>query len=200
MTKLYPIKTGAAILAGGKSTRFDGQNKALIKVSGETILERNIQILRSLFDEIHIISNKTEEFEHIGIPVFADDIDNIGPLGGIYTALLHSNCEAVFVFSCDMPFLSEDMIKNIIAHFTKNRSQILIPQIHNKIEPLHAIYATSILSVLENYIKNTSKYKIRLFFPMVSTSYLQLEDSEENHKAFLNINSFDDYAAIKNRL
>ena len=196
LTNQFGINIGAAILAGGKSTRFNGQNKALINVLGGSILDRNIITLQSIFKEIHIISNTNADFIYTGIPVFKDIFENKGPLGGIYSALLHSGCEAVFIFSCDMPFLSKNLIKNIIINFTKSNSQILIPQIFHKIEPLHAIYSTSILPILENYIKSAVDYKIRLFFPKVSTSYLALDNSQENQKAFLNINSPDDLSSI----
>ncbi len=191
------MKFGAAILAGGKSTRFEGQNKALITVFGETILNRNIQTLQTLFDETHIVSNKANDFLNTGLPVFADVFKEIGPLGGIYTALMHSNCEAVFIFSCDMPFLSAELIKKIMEDFSKKDTQILIPQILNKIEPLHAIYSTTILQTLKNHIINTEEYKIRLFFPKVQTSYLALENTKENQKAFLNINSANDIKSIE---
>lgn len=97
-----------------------------------------------------------------------------------------------------MPYLSAEMIKKIINHFINNDYDILIPQILNKIEPLHAIYSKKILTNLENHIKSTDQYKIRLFFQKVYTSYILLENSEENQKAFLNINSPDDLCLIQN--
>ncbi|MFZ4412320.1 MAG: molybdenum cofactor guanylyltransferase [Bacteroidales bacterium] len=191
------MKFGAAIIAGGKSTRFEGQNKALISVLGETILNRNIQTLQTLFEEIHIVSNNASDFLYTGIPVFSDVFKEIGPLGGIYTALMYSNCEAVFIFSCDMPFLSAELIKEIMLDFTKKDTQILIPQILNKIEPLHAIYSSTVLQTLKEYLINTEEYKIRLFFPKVHTSYLALENSKENQKAFLNMNAATDIKSIE---
>jgi len=194
------MKIGASILAGGKSTRFNGENKALINFSGKSILDRNIDTLQAFFDEIHIISKIAEDYAYSGIPVFADVYDNIGPLGGIYTALLNSKCKAVFIFSCDMPFLSVNIIKNTISRFLDNDCQILIPRILNKIEPLHAVYSTSLITSLENHIKTTSEYKIRLFFPKVNTLYIEFENSKENQKAFLNINSPDDLKSITNSI
>jgi molybdopterin-guanine dinucleotide biosynthesis protein A len=191
---------GAAILAGGKSTRYNGTNKALLKISDETILERNIAILSPLFKEIHIISNRPEDFTHYNLPVFADMYKDIGPLGGIFTALHHTDCEAAFVFSCDMPFLSSEVILDIQDFFTGNSFDIVIPQLLEKIEPLHAIYSKDILPLMEEHIKGTDNYKIRLFFNKVSTSYLSLENTEKNRRAFLNINTSEDHRLINELL
>lgn len=191
---------GAAILAGGKSTRYNGTNKALLKISNETILERNIATLSPLFKEIHIISNHPEEFTQYNIPVFTDVYKDIGPLGGIFTALQHTHCEAVFVFSCDMPFLSSELIKDVQDFFTGNNFDIVIPQLLEKIEPLHAIYSKEILLLLHEHIKGTDNYKIRLFFGKVHTAYYSIQNTEANKKVFLNINSPEDHRLINELL
>ena len=43
----------AVILAGGKSSRM-GSNKAFLKLKGKTFIERQIDLLREMFDEIFI--------------------------------------------------------------------------------------------------------------------------------------------------
>ncbi len=189
---------GAAILAGGQSTRYFGKNKALLKIIDQTILERNIITLGPIFKEIHLISNHSTDFEQYKLPVFKDRYNNIGPLGGIFTALFHSNSKAIFVFSCDMPFLSSDLINDILVFFTGNNFDIVIPQINDKIEPMHSIYSKNILPLLEEHIKHTDNYKIRQFFNKVSTSYLQIENTTVNQKAFLNVNSPKDLQIAHN--
>lgn len=187
---------GAAILAGGNSTRYQGANKALLKISNETILERNIATLKPLFKEIHIISNRSEEFSQYNIPLFNDVYKDIGPLGGIFTALHYTHCDAVFIFSCDMPFLSSQLIHDIKCHFSENKFDVVIPQLLDKIEPLHAIYSKSTLPILEGHIKGTNNYKIRLFFNKVNTFYLPIENTEINKKGLANVNTPEDYRAI----
>lgn len=196
MISISKINIGAAILAGGNSTRYQGANKALLKISKETILERNVATLEPMFEEIHIISNRPEEFKHHNIPVFKDVFRDIGPLGGIYTALHYTQCDAVFVFSCDMPFLSSGLIQHIQDYFNKNLFAIVIPQLLEKIEPLHAVYSKDILPLLEEHIRSTDNYKIRLFFNKVNTSYIPIENTETNKKAFININTPEDHRAI----
>jgi molybdopterin-guanine dinucleotide biosynthesis protein A len=65
----------------------------------------------------------------------------------------------------------------------------LIPRINNYIEPLHGIYRKTVFGVLEEYLIVNHDYAVRKFLKKVNVHYLQLEESEETRRAFLNINS-----------
>jgi molybdopterin-guanine dinucleotide biosynthesis protein A len=183
---------GSAILAGGNNSRYGGMNKALIKIEGEEIILKTKKNLSSIFSEIHIISGRPDDFTNTELPVFPDYFKCIGPLGGIHAALKNSDCEAVFIFSCDTPFLSESLIYRIIQQFKKSNAEILIPCINDEIQPLHAMYSKTIFEKLEQHILKTESYKIRNFFNKVRTVYLPLPDNAYNRRAFYNINSVTD--------
>ena len=51
----------AVILAGGNSRRM-GKNKALLELGSETMIERVVNSLRSIFNEIIIVTNNPEEY------------------------------------------------------------------------------------------------------------------------------------------
>ncbi len=61
----------AVILAGGKSSRM-GSNKAFLKLNGKAFIERQIDLLREMFDEIFISANTPSEYEYLNLPVFKD--------------------------------------------------------------------------------------------------------------------------------
>ena len=184
----------AVILAGGKSSRYEGKNKAFLKIDQHTFYHRTISLLKEIFEDIIVITNNPHEFPEDNISKFPDIIKKIGPLGGIHSALTNiKEANAVFVFAADMPFLNKEIISKMITEFEQTKSDILIPRITNRIEPLHAIYSSKILDKLNNFLQSSSDYSIRSFFKHVNTEWFDLEAHSDIKKAFININSQQDY-------
>ena len=93
----------AFILAGGKSSRM-GMDKGTMDFNGIAMVDRVIRVCKSVFSCATVVANSAQYFQY-GLPVIKDVIPNLGPVGGIYTSLLHSTSEWIFVVSCDMPFV-----------------------------------------------------------------------------------------------
>ena len=183
-----------AVLAGGKATRMDGANKALIQVGQDTNLDKMIELGKMIFSEVILVTNNPEPFcAYQGIRIVSDIIQDIGPLAGIHSALYHAECPAVFLFACDMPFINPQLVKAEIAAFESSNCDILIPRINDFFEPLHSLYRKSVLTKLEDHIRNMDNYSIRAFFNKVNSYYWDLADTEENRRAFSNINTHHDY-------
>ena len=121
--------------------------------------------------------------------IIRDHYRNTGPLGGIHAALKASTREATFVFAGDIPFIKRELIQDQINEFIKVGNKILVPRIGNFIEPLHVIYRNSVLNDLERFIVNRESRSVRDFLGEMDVGYLQIHESEENKKAFTNINS-----------
>ncbi|MFZ4400382.1 MAG: molybdenum cofactor guanylyltransferase [Bacteroidales bacterium] len=184
----------AAILAGGKNSRFKGINKSFLKFEDQYIIDRILNILSEIFSEIIIVSNQKELYNYCTkARKISDTYTEIGPLGGIHAALQNSSFENVFIVSCDMPFLNNTLIMNQIDFHNKNKSDITIPVVNNFKEPLHGIYNKNILTTLDNYILTSGNYKIRGLFELVNVAYFKVKDLEENILAFTNINNPEDY-------
>ncbi|NOR46061.1 MAG: NTP transferase domain-containing protein [Candidatus Delongbacteria bacterium] len=182
-----------AILAGGKSKRMNGVNKALIEIGSANNLEKIINISNKLFAETLLITNDNLPYKkYDNIKLFSDIYKDIGPLGGIHSALKNSSYKSVFFFSNDMPFVNIDIVQEEIRIFEKFKCDIIIPRINKFIEPLHAIYSVSILETLEEHIKTADNYWIRSIFDKVNVNYWDLEDNKVNRKAFTNINTQQD--------
>ncbi len=177
------------ILAGGANKRFNGIIKANIVINGKTILARIMETIGGIFEEIIIVTNTPGEFEeYSNLKIVKDKFLKVGPLGGIHAAL-NSTSNNIFVFAGDMPLLDNEIIKREIEYFYQNRCDILLPEINQLTEPLHAIYSASIISTLEKYLSGHQNYAVRDFLKTVNTRYLQLEDLPRNVKAFTNINT-----------
>ncbi|MBN1651010.1 MAG: molybdenum cofactor guanylyltransferase [Bacteroidales bacterium] len=182
------------ILAGGKATRYKGQDKAFLKINQETFYKKASALLSAIFEDVIVITNKPADFPDDSISKFPDLIKEIGPLGGIHSALTHApHCEAVFVMAVDMPFISESIIRQICDTYISSQKDIVVPLIKKDIEPLAAVYSKSILIKLTETITQTKKYSIRNFFNLVDTYYCPLDLHPHTVKSFANINSESDY-------
>ena len=187
------------ILAGGDGKRFNGIIKTRILIDGKTIISRIIDTIGDIFDEIIIVTNTPEEFsEFSNYKIITDQFLNIGPLGGIHSALKASEKEALFVFAGDMPLLDKEFIGRQIDYFNLNKCEVLIPQVNKYTEPLHGIYKKNLINALEEYLIVNHNYAVREFLKKVNVSYLQFEESEKTRSAFININSPNDVPLLIN--
>ena len=85
----------AAILAGGRATRFEGRDKGALVVNGETIRTRQLVALSEVADDIMIVGGDVArrlQPSVVTIPfrAIADRVPDCGPLGGLYAALTES--------------------------------------------------------------------------------------------------------------
>jgi molybdenum cofactor guanylyltransferase len=186
-------RISGVILAGGANKRFGGITKSNILIDGESIISRIIAIINDFFNEIIIVTNTPSEFrEFVKFNIVGDQILKAGPLGGIHAALKTSTQDAIFVFAGDMPFLDKEIITEQINQFRLKKCDILIPKIGRFIEPLHSIYRISILPDLERIMSEKKNMSVRDFISGMNVSYLNLPESDENKRAFTNINSPSD--------
>ena len=123
---------------------------------------------------------------------FYDDIyQDIGPLGGIHSAL--KRAKTVFVVASDMPNLSEKLILRQIELYKNRNFDILVPRHKGGIEPLHSIYPHKCLASIEENI--TQKiYSIRKFYDRFNVGYIDLQNSDI--KCFFNVNTLEDYQKL----
>ena len=190
-------RISGVILAGGANRRFNGRIKSNIVVDGKSIIERMIDVLKDIFHEIIIVTNTPEEFKkYSDFKIIGDQFLKVGPLGGIHAACRSSSNEALFVLAGDMPLIDKRFIVRQIDYYSSVKCDILIPQINQYIEPLHAIYNISIVKTIEEYLSKNHDYAVRKFINLVNAKYLHFEDSEETRNAFININSPSDILKV----
>jgi molybdenum cofactor guanylyltransferase len=182
------------ILAGGKNSRM-GLDKGMLEVNGRKIVERIMDVMKPQVNELIIISNG-KNYDNLGYAIYSDLIKECGPMGGIYTALKYSKTEKILVISCDMPFISENVL-SLLAHEAAN-AQVVVPQhgIH-KIEPLCAVYSKSCFSKFAHLIKE-EEWKLMDALKYFKVKKLYFSDDEKPEHIFLNINTPAEYQLHKN--
>lgn len=145
MGRMYSDLTGV-ILAGGRSVRM-GTNKSLLMIDGMTIIERTVQLMRSLFPKNFVSTNTPEDYEFLNVPTIADQIKNIGPLAGIHAGLVHSSTEKIFVISCDMPLMTKETIQFLVEYLSAR--PITVARADGFIQHLCGVYSKEVITDIE---------------------------------------------------
>lgn len=147
---MYTDITGV-ILAGGKSSRM-GVNKSFLKIGNQTIIERIVDLMKSIFSEVIIITNTPDEYKFLKLPLYEDIYKWKGPLAGIHSALTHTQTEKIFVLSCDVPLMSKEMIHYLVNY--KTDKPIVFCEAAGYHQPLVGLYSKTILNQIEKVISN----------------------------------------------
>jgi len=193
--KRYDHITGI-ILAGGSSKRY-GQDKAFLKIGNTRLIDSILQEMHTVFKRVILITNEKVKYEYLEIPMFEDLVKGFGPLGGIYTGLMSIPDQAGFFVACDMPHINRQLVRYMVD--IKGNHRAVVPAVADKIEPLHAIYFQSCLKPIKHLI-DTKRYQVRLFFDSIPVRYVKEDEIRRfccPSKAFLNINTPDEFAKIK---
>ncbi len=174
------------VLAGGKSSRF-GSDKALFVYNGTTLLEHSIQLLTPFCEQVYI-SGQCQSYRCFNMPCIPDIITDIGPLGGIYSAMLTINTPYYLFVSCDMPFMTSQCIQRLLTIDNHVQMTYWLEDNHNmQLFPL--LISRSMLGLIKEQI-NFRSYRIRtLLDKSIHTSFDILP---KDQTCFTNINYLSD--------
>ncbi len=150
---MYTNITGI-ILSGGKSSRM-GTDKSLLMAGGKTIIERVSGLITSLFSSVLLITNNPQQYEFLGLKIYEDVYKGFGPLAGIHSGLLNSSTEKNFVISCDLPFMTQEMIKYLVDYSTDEL--ITVAKADGFIQQLAGVYHKSLIKSIEDILQTQSE-------------------------------------------
>ena len=183
-------KITGIVLCGGKSCRF-GTDKGLCTLAGKLMISYPLDAMERLCDEI-IISSNDGRYERLGYKVVPDEVKNTGPIGGIYTALKHSVNTDNLIVSCDMPFVTERLLRYIFEN--KNGALVAAAYSGNYIEPLCSYFHKDSLAVIERMIK-AGDYKLTRLQDKLDFKKIIIDERLDFYRdyLFLNVNTGKDY-------
>jgi len=167
----------------------------LLVVDGEKIMERIIKAMKPVADEIMIISNGNN-YDNLGCKVYADIIKDCGPMGGIHTALSFSGTEKNLVVSCDMPFLTSDVLKFIVEN--SHDCEVAIPEYEGNAEPLCAVYSTICRNKFSQLL-GVGQWKLKDSLKHFKVKRILFHNGLETEKIFSNINTKEEYQNLKEK-
>jgi len=145
------MNSSAVILAGGKSSRM-GRDKAWLEVGGQSLLARQIGIVREFGAlEVFISGRANADYSGFGHRVLQDNFSGAGPLAGTERALDAAQSPLLLVLAVDLPKMTTEFLQRLAADCTDDFGAI--PCVKENIEPLAAFYPKSAQSLAETLLR-----------------------------------------------
>lgn len=195
------------IQAGGQSSRM-GEDKALKPFLGKPLIQRVIDRLAPLADEVIVTTNRPEDYAFLNTSIpsavsvhrlrlVADLKPGRGALGGLYTAIASASQPFVAVVACDMPFASASLIESAHRLLVQEEADVVIAKTEEGYEPFHAVYRReTCLPAIESSIE-ADQWKVIAWFPRVKVRAFAPEEVkvfDPSGLCFWNLNTPEEFA------
>jgi molybdopterin-guanine dinucleotide biosynthesis protein A len=174
-----------------------GVDKAFLDFGGRTLLDRAIEVLSEVCDEVAIVGDAAK-FTSRGT-VVPDLYPGCGPLAGIHAALRHSSADLNLVMAVDMPFVSAELLGFLFEKASETGALVVVPRTARGFQPLCAVYRRAFATPAESAL-NAGKYKIDPLFAGVAVRIVEeaeLASAGFQESTFFNVNTPDDLRTAK---
>lgn len=181
------------VLAGGSSRRM-GTDKAMLELGGRTSLQRAAESVSEVCKEL-VIAAADRPVQHLPnlSPVWVPDAPGAaGPLAGLAAGLAVASYPVTIVVACDMPFLSDRLLRHLLSSAVDCDAVVPIAGIP---QPLHAAYSRDCLPTARAILRLGGR-SMRDLLSRLRVKYVAesrcLELDPDGLSAF-NMNTTDDY-------
>ncbi len=176
-----------------------GTPKPFLELGGETLLERQLRLLRGVCRRVAVVG-APPGFPAVGVRVFADELPDRGPLGGIYTGLKHSRTEYNLFLGCDLPFMEGRFLEFLARLAILEQADVTVPQTSDRrLQPLAAVYRRRARGAIRARLE-AGENKTSGFFPRVRcrvVPWREIAGARFSSRIFVNINTPADYESAK---
>ena len=212
------------ILAGGESLRM-GQDKALLPVGRQVAIERVLQQVSPLSNDVILVTNTPDRYRDYirrsadesgqvsetsgawdgstpphaapGYRLVTDVYPGKGALGGMYTAINAAHHPWCLVVACDMPFLNTALLSHLIS--LTPGFDVVIPRVEGVLETMHAVYSKDCLDPIVTRLRR-NQLKIVDFFDDMRVRMVTRDEVirfDPDLRSFLNMNTPDDWERLQ---
>ncbi len=193
-----------ALIAGGQSSRM-GTDKAFVLLDGQPLIRHVLNRAANLGQtQTIIITNRPAAFARFGLPIFTDVLPGKGALGGIYSALHHSQNDYTLALACDMPLISPDLLRYMLALRAEDGEpyDVIVPRVDGHPQGLHAVYRRTCLEPIRNRL-DADRLKVIGFYADVRVRALDPPEYacfDPDGSVFHNINTPENLRATEDLL
>ena len=184
------------VLAGGQSRRM-GQDKALMRYQGRTLIDNASLLLQAASCDKVLISRNTPGFLN-------DKIEDAGPLSGVHAvldALSQSDnhngnpCE-LLVLPVDMPQMTPELLRILVS---RGREAEKACYVEKRFLPFYLPVTQDTKALLANYLVEQSKRRVVGFLEILNAVSLKegdlkktaRKDESDNKKRLANMSNED---------
>ncbi len=191
------------ILAGGRSRRFGGGDKALADLDGRSILARVIARLRPQVGRLVLnINGDADRFAAFEIETIPDrESPELGPLSGLLAAMdwaaEHTpTVKLIATVSADVPFLPDDLVARLDA---ARNGGVAIAESGGRRHPTIGLWPTNARQAVAEALARRALSVDRLAADLsaVAVAFRMRDIEGREIDPFFNINTKDDLAAAR---
>lgn len=140
--------TTGVVVAGGRSTRFGDQEKALAELDGQPMLRRVVTALGTVCVEVVVNCRPDQraafaaalESVETDVRFALDEETDEGPLAGLLNGLSATDTEFAAVVGCDMPLVESEALRALVDRARQRSADAVVPRTDGGPEPLHGVY------------------------------------------------------------
>ncbi len=183
------------VLAGGKSKRF-GEDKSQVKLHGKRLIDYILSEIVTEFNEILIISNNHIDFmPSPKITKIEDDEKNLGPLGGILTAMKwikkkNKHYQWISTFPSDTPFFNKSILNDFYKKINTKHGKLFFIKSNQTRHNIFGLWSVELLDQLQEDLIVKEERKVELWANKVGV--LTVDMQFKNQDPFFNINTKED--------
>lgn len=175
-------KVTAFILAGGKSRRR-GMDKGFCQLNDQAFIPLISKCLLPVAKEVIIVSN-IRDYDVFGLRRIEDIYPGKGPIAGIHAALEFSATEKNIIVSCDIPFISTDLIQKLLLEDEGQEVVYLATEKENM--PLIALYKKHTVS---HFTRKLETNALKLKDALSNLNVKRIQVTKDQEKLVSNINT-----------
>jgi molybdopterin-guanine dinucleotide biosynthesis protein A len=183
------MRTAGVILAGGRSTRMGGRNKALVEIDGTTLLQYVLDRFSPQVDTVAINSNVPMPGQNL--PVLRDATATFdGPLAGILAGLNWARSQGfdrLATVAVDTPFFPADLVHRLGA---ADPIRIALARSGMRNHPVFAMWPVAAGEKLHDFLKRGETRRVMSF--LESYGYETVDFPADPFDPFFNVNTPED--------
>ncbi|WP_254821739.1 molybdenum cofactor guanylyltransferase [Haloglomus halophilum] len=197
----------AVVLAGGRSTRFEGGDKLLADLAGEPLLRRTVARLAPVVGTV-VVNCRGDQRDAFAAALagldadieFAVDPDpDAGPMAGIRTGLRAAPTEFAVVVAGDMPFVDGSLVRYLFERAAGHDAAV--PRIGEWFQTTQAVYRTEAMADACDRALDRGASKI--LAPLEELDWTVVEESRLRANGWLdsfeNVNTHEELTAAEER-
>lgn len=195
------FRVNGVILAGGKGSRMQYQEKPLLPLGRRRIIDWILEAGTPQVSQMLINVNKaTDRYTEFHLPIVSDAYgQDAGPLAGIHAAMRWSKaddlkCTHIACFPGDVPWFDDDYVQRVLRLMTHEQTLAGWLQTDQQFQPLFSLWDVRLEDELAKALEQ-GHYSPMAFIQSQPNSLLVLSGTQPGQ--YLNLNSPEDLARAR---
>jgi len=196
-------RIAGVVLAGGRSTRMGGHDKAFLSLAGRPLIWHVIERLQpQVFTLVLNANGDPSRYADFRLPIVADAIAGFaGPLAGILAGLVWAQHQrprpaAIVTAAVDTPFFPLDLVERL-AIASATASAIAVARTSGCLHPVFGCFPIDCADDLAAFLRRAESRKVTDWLDHAGFTAVDFAAGEAGRDPFFNLNTPADLAAAE---